>query len=162
VRCGCLSAENCAADIWCPVLGGQREPVGWRAPCPVCSRPRALEYDAAAGVRWRVFCPCDRDIVRKALAGRLGDHLGGHGRRPVPPAEVDKLVTSGLGPVSLRAALLITSGMGTREALDRLGVTRTNRPRVLREIAPHLPGGAFPPPRRKESSSGCQGETTGP
>jgi hypothetical protein len=120
--------------------------------------PRALSYDAAAGVRWRVFCACDRDTVRKALAGLLGEHATGRGgRRPVQPREVDALAASGLDSTALRAALLIRSGVGTGEALARLGIGRTNCYRVLREIAPHLPGGR-PSSRRDDVSTGRQGD----
>src|SRR5262245_55255602 len=103
MRCGCLSAEDCAISVWCPVLGGRRESAGWRAPCPVCRSPRALEYDAARGVRWHVFCRCERAAVRQELSRLLGGHLGGQRRKgPVDPAELETLALSGLHETALK------------------------------------------------------------
>jgi hypothetical protein len=137
MRCGCLSAEDCAITVWCAVLAGRRENAGWRAACPVCHSPRALEWDAPAGaVRWHVFCPCEQATVRNALAGLLGDHLGGRSRRPPPAdaAELEELALSGLPGTALKAALLMRAGRSFTEAMDKLGVDRTTRYRVRRLV----------------------------
>jgi hypothetical protein len=149
MRCGCLSAENCAEDIWCPVLGGRKENACWRAPCPVCHSHRALEYDAGRAVRWNKHCDCDRDIVRKALAALLGDHAAGRGAlRPVEPREIKALLRAPVGATAQQVALLVACGMGTEEAMEWLGVHRTSRYRVRREVATVLrrPGRFIRPP----------------
>ena len=139
MRCGCPTAQDCAITVWCPVLSGRRETAGWRAPCPVCHTKRSLEYDAPAGaeaVRWNAFCRCERDTVRKALGEALGDHLGIRRRspRPADPAELRELALAGLPETALKAALLMRAGCTFTEAMDLLGIDRTTRYRVRRQV----------------------------
>jgi hypothetical protein len=80
------------------------------------------------------FCPHhDRDAVRPAVRGILGDCAPG---KPEGPAPVDRealigLILSGLPPMSLKLAVLQLAGMGTQEALDKLGVRPDHRSRVI-------------------------------
>lgn len=134
---GLPDAEDCAADHWSPALDGRREPGGnWRADCPVpgCKAKRALEYDAPGKhVRWRTFCgDHDKDAVRPHLAKLVGPCMpGGRRREPIDHDELIALVLSGLPPLTKHLRILQMAGLGTDEALDKLGVRRENRSRVI-------------------------------
>ncbi len=56
-------------------------------------------------------------------------------REPASAAELEALALSGLPPLALKAQLLIYAGMTTTEALDRLGVDRTTRYRIRRQLS---------------------------
>jgi hypothetical protein len=135
---GLPDAEDCAADHWSPALDGRRERNGqWRATCPVpgCGTLRALEYDAPGKhVRWRSFCGThDKEAVRPYLAALVGPCMPS-GRTARPPVDRDELIALALArmpPTSLRLAMLEMAGLGTREALDKLGVRREHRSRVI-------------------------------
>lgn len=142
MACGSgLIAEDCASDHWSREFHGRRERGGqWRADCPVpgCGAERALEYDAPGKhVRWRSFCGRhDNDAVRPYLAKRIGPCMPSKTRRePASAAELEALALSGLPPLALKAQLLIYAGMTTTEALDRLGVDRTTRYRIRRQLS---------------------------
>ena len=129
-----LLAVDCAADHWCRALGGHPEPAGWRADCPVCGAGRALEWNVPRTViRWNAFCEHDRDALRPVLAARLGDCFARRraDRAPVSHDDVIALALSDLPPMSMRLALLQLGGMSTGEALDKLGVRREHRSRVI-------------------------------
>lgn len=129
-----LDAEDCAIDHWCRALGGRREGANWRAPCPLCQSPRALEYDAPGKhVRWRSFCGRhDKDAMRPALASLIGACMPGGSSRPViRQGTLTDLALSGMPPQSLKLALLEMDGMTTAEALAALGIRRENRSRVI-------------------------------
>jgi hypothetical protein len=134
-RCGLL-AVDCAIDHWAPALGGRREPVGWRAPCPICGTERALEWDVPVRtIRWHSFCnEHDQESLRPALAKLLPSCIPPH-RKTRPPIDHDDLIAlaldTGIPPMTLRLAILRLAGVGTREALDKLGVRRENRSRVI-------------------------------
>jgi predicted GIY-YIG superfamily endonuclease len=51
--------------------------------------------------------------------------------RAITPEDMVALMLSGLPPLSLKLAGLELAGMGTDEALDKLGVSRQNRYRVI-------------------------------
>jgi hypothetical protein len=142
---GLPDAEDCAADHWSPALGGRRERNGqWRADCPVpgCGASRSLEYDAPGKhVRWRSFCgKHDRDKVKPYLAELLGPCMPTRraGRHPIDHDELIALALAGMPPTSLRLAMLEMAGIGTSEALDKLGVRREHRARVIAGRAPIL------------------------
>lgn len=134
-RCGLL-AVDCAIAHWAPALGGHREPAGWRAPCPVCGTERALEFDVPAKtIRWRSWCAeHGRETLRPALAGLLPGCMPKRGRDR-PPVDHDDLIALALDtampPMTLRLAMLRLAGVGTQEALDKLGVRREHRSRVI-------------------------------
>lgn len=119
---------------WCPVLQhGHREPAGWRFACPCCGSGRVLSVQAKGRYpRWNNHCPCDRAEVRARLAdlGLVSRRYAP--RRPVADRdELAALALADLPPQSLKLALLELSGMTTTEALDKLGIRRSNRARVV-------------------------------
>ena len=142
---GLPDAEDCAIVHWCEPLGAQRERNGqWRASCPVpgCTARRALEFDAPGKhVRWRSFCgEHDKEAVRPYLAELVGPCMPGKlaGRSPIEHDELIALALTQMPPTSLRLAMLEMAGLGTREALDKLGVRREHRSRVIAGRAPIL------------------------
>lgn len=138
---GLPDAEDCAADHWSPALNGRRERSGqWRADCPVpgCGAVRALEYDAPGKhVRWRTFCGVhDKEAVKPHLAKLIGPCMRSRERGgPIRHAELEALALSGLPPLALKTQMLIYAGMTIGEAFDRLGVDRTTRYRVRRQLS---------------------------
>jgi hypothetical protein len=137
-----MLAEDCAAAHWAEVLDGRREPSGnWRAPCPVDHAPRALEWDVpATSVRWKTFCGShDRDALRPVLAELLGECFtatsSSQRRRPVSHDDLAALMLSGLPPKAMKVAGLVMAGMTRAEAMDKLGIDRTSRYRVLTQLS---------------------------
>ena len=134
---GLPDAEDCAADHWSRALGGRREPSGqWRAECPVpgCGASRSLEYDAPGKhVRWRSFCGRhDKDAVRPHLAKLIGSCMpSGSRNRAIDRDELIELALTDLPPMTMRLEMLRLAGMGTAEALGKLGVRPDNRARVI-------------------------------
>ena len=117
---GLPDAVDCAADHWSRPLGGRRGPSGqWRADCPVdgCrTGRRALEYDA----------------VRPYLAKLLGPCMRGRPRRKsISHDDLIALALADLPPMTRQLRMLQLAGMGTQDALDKLGVRRENRSRVI-------------------------------
>jgi hypothetical protein len=136
LACG-RDAEDCIISHWMPVLGGRREPAGWRAPCPACETPRGLSV--AVGGRypkWNIFCPCDRDDVRAKLAELLPDCVTARRRKgTVDAAELAKYALDRSIPeLALRVLLLELSGMGITEACDKLGMSRAQRYRTVSQV----------------------------
>jgi hypothetical protein len=134
VRCG-LDGESCAVAHWCPPLKGEREKSEWRAPCPVCQAERALRFSLyGRGLRWWSYCADhDREALRPVLRQLLGDCLPGRSTGPAP-VDHDDLIALGLSempPMSLRLAILEMGGLSTPAALDKLGVRREHRSRVI-------------------------------
>lgn len=136
-------AEECAIAHWSPALlalNSHRERNGqWRADCPVpgCGAERSLEYDAPGkNVRWRSFCGRhDKDAVRPHLEKLVGACMPrGRQREPVRHEELIELALAGLPPQSLRLGLLEMAGMGTSEALERLGIGPTHKRRVIEPL----------------------------
>lgn len=134
MRCG-LPAEDCAAIHWGPQLSGRRERAGWRADCPVCGAERSLEWDVPGkAIRWRSWCAeHDKETLRPALLGRLPDCMPRRqsDRVTVNHEDLVALALDGMPPASMKLALLEMAGMSTREALDKLGIRRENRARVI-------------------------------
>ena len=135
---GLPDAEDCAADHWSPALGGRRERNGqWRAPCPVpgCRSLRAVEYDAPGKhVRWKSFCGLhDKDAVRPYLVRLVGPCMpsGRVGRPAINHDELIDLALADMPPMTKALRMLQMAGLSTPEALDRLGVRRENRSRVI-------------------------------
>lgn len=118
---------------WVPAFPSYKhEPAGWRFPCPCCGSGRELSVRAKPGHRrpqWDPKCRCPREEVAAKLAA-LGLISG---RRP-PKLDRDEVIALALAdmpPQSLRLALLELAGLGTREALDKMGVHRAHRARVI-------------------------------
>lgn len=134
---GLPDAEDCAADHWSPALNGRRERNGqWRADCPVpgCGALRSLEYDAPGKhVRWKSFCgEHDKDAIRPYLARLIGPCMpGGSRRETIRHDELIELALADMPPMTLRLHMLRLAGLGTAEALGRLGVRPDNRARVI-------------------------------
>jgi hypothetical protein len=132
-----LPAADCALAHWCPALDGRAESDGWRAPCPApgCGIHRVLHYRIRGRtVRWSAYCPHhDADALRPVLRKLLGDCLPSRltGPAPVDHADLVSLALAPMPPMSLRLALLEIAGMSTGDALDKLGVRRENRSRVI-------------------------------
>lgn len=142
--CGWEPAD-CAIEHWCKILGGHREPATWRAPCPLCGATSThvpLTYWVQGSrIRWKSYCPCERDAIRIKLAELLPGCVAARytGRHRVESADLIKLADSSMPPQSLRLALYELAGMSTQAALDRLGIRREHRSRVIagRRLLPH-------------------------
>lgn len=135
--------EDCIIEHWCPVLGGRREPTSWRAPCPLCGTKRVIEFDVhGKSIRWNSFCgepEHSKDKLRPTMRGLLGDCLPGKsGPAPIDHHDLIELALDKMPPTSLRLALLELAGMSTPDALDKLGVRREHRSRVISGRAPNL------------------------
>lgn len=132
-----LGGDYCAIEHWCKrIPHAHREGAGWRADCLICAAERAIEWDAPGkSVRWRLWCACPKDAVRKALAAILpaGCLPGRSTRRD--PIDHDVLTALALDislpPMTLRLRLLEMTGMSTTSALDKLGVRPDHRRRVI-------------------------------
>jgi len=71
--------------------------------------------------------------MRPYLVKLIGPCMPG-GRAARPTVDLDELAALALTPMpptSLRLAMLELAGFGTREALDKLGVRREHRSRVI-------------------------------
>jgi hypothetical protein len=142
------TAEDCAIRCWSGALirlGSHREPNGqWRANCPVpgCDVERGLQYDAPGKhVRWKSWCGFhDMDAMRPHVAKLVGPCMPGGraGRTSVDLDDLAALALIQMPPTSLRLAMLEMAGYSTREALDKLGVRREHRSRVIAGRAPIL------------------------
>jgi hypothetical protein len=101
---------------------------------PECKSKRALEYDAPGKhVRWRSFCGHhDKETMRPYLAALVGPCMPSRrtGRPPIGHDDLIALALTEMPPTSLRLAMLELAGLGTNEALDKLGVRREHRARV--------------------------------
>ena len=101
---------------------------------PGCGAVRSLEYDAPGKhVRWRSFCGThDKDAVRPHLARLLGSCMpGGRPREPIRHDELIELLLSDVPPATMKLMGLRLAGLGTVEALDKMGVRPDNRARVI-------------------------------
>jgi hypothetical protein len=87
-------------------------------------------------VRWRSFCgEHDKDAVRPHLAALIGPCMpGGRRREVIRHDDLITLALTDMPPQSLRLGLLELAGLTTAQALDKLGVSRTNRYRVVSEL----------------------------
>ncbi len=133
--CG-LPAADCITDHWCPVLGGWKEPAGWRAPCPACGSKRALSIQVK-GPRpsWNVLCTCDRTEVRAKLAELLPSCVSAR-YTPKHTAGPDELISiildKSLPPNALRVLLLHELGMSTSDIRSKLALPKQSWSDVVR------------------------------
>ena len=116
---------------------GHREQAGWRANCPYpgCGAERSLEWDVPGkSVRWRSWCG---EHDKEALGPVLAELLAGcvprrrSDRLPISHDDLVALALTHMPPMTMRRRMLQTTGVDTREALDKLGVRRENRSRVI-------------------------------
>ena len=135
-----MDAMACALAHWCPALrslNSHREPSGqWRADCPVpaCGSRRSLEFDAPGKhVRWKSFCSLhDKEAVRPYLQKLVGICMpSGARRESIRHDDLIELALSDLPPMTMRLEMLRMAGLSTSEALDRMGVRREHRSRVI-------------------------------
>lgn len=128
-----LVAEDCISDHYLPPLKGWPEPAGARAPCPVCHTHRGISVQIRnKRVTWNQHCKkCDRPDVGQAISSLVPCEAR-RARKSAPDAdELIWLALSSLPPTALRLGLLEMAGMSTTAALDKLGVARQNRYRVV-------------------------------
>jgi hypothetical protein len=93
-----------------------------------------LEYDAPGKhVRWKSFCgDHDKDAIRPHLARLIGSCMpGGSRRETIAHDELIELMLSDVPPMTMKLMGLRLAGLGTAEALDKLGVRPDNRARVI-------------------------------
>ena len=119
-------------------VGGRDIPWEWACNCPLCSGAGKLTV-TAKGRTMLLHCQkCKATQVR--LMAKMADLLPACFRAPgqsrggsrIDPAELAAMALAEMPPVSLRLALLEMSGMSTPDALDKLGVRRENRSRVIK------------------------------
>ena len=110
--------------------------LGWTAGQCIADhyeRVQVLEVSkSGTGPHWRGRCPTGS--IRAWLRGHVACLMGAAGNAHehcVSPALLTDLALSGMPPTSLRLGLLELAGMDTAEALDKLGVARQNRYRVV-------------------------------
>jgi hypothetical protein len=135
-----MRAADCITDHWLPALDGRAVPAGWRAPCPVCSTPRALSIQVRGGRPvWCAHCDpsCDRAAIIAAIADRVACFSVPRRRRPAPDlAEVRALLLdTSLPPNALRLGVLVALGMGAAEAADQLKMPRRTYYDAVRILA---------------------------
>lgn len=141
----------CAVDHVLPVLPGR---------CTDSRKIRAGGKQIDVPVQWEALCPlCGAQKLTLTVKGRLLDRHCQKCKAPQPEltaamiklfpqcfrlprtaperppliqsADVTAIALSGMQPISMKLALLELAGMATPEALDKLGVRRENRPRVI-------------------------------
>jgi hypothetical protein len=142
VRCG-EDGTDCAVKHVVPALHGRctksrrvgrnQVPYEWRAACPVCHTAGKLTLTAKGRnlLRHCQKCKASQARLTEALAQLLPACFGGARKPGIDPAALAELALSGMPPISLKLALLEMAGMSTPEALDKLGVRRENRARVI-------------------------------
>ena len=149
MRCGEDGAE-CAISHVVPELGGrctQSRKIGsriipyeWACTCPACSTPGKLTLTAKGRnlLRFCQKCNASQAALTTALAERLPgcfypDGLVPSQRRAprIEAGDVIELALADMPPQSKMLAFLELAGLSTPDALDKLGVRRENRPRVI-------------------------------
>lgn len=146
MRCG-LEGTDCALEHVVPALGGrctksrtigsEAVPYEWACRCPACHGAEKLTVTAKGKMLlWYCQrCPEERQPdVTAALAALLPACFGAgsaSARPGIRDSDVIALTLSAMPPMSMKLALLELAGMGTQEALDKLGVRREHRSRVI-------------------------------
>lgn len=118
-------------------IGSEAIPYEWACRCPVCHGADKLTLTAKGRMLlWYCQrCPDERqEDVTAALTAALPVCFGAAQasiRRGVRDADVINVALSAMPPLSMKLALLELAGLGTQEALDKLGVRREHRSRVI-------------------------------
>lgn len=139
--CG-LSGRGGDVDLdirqhWSTLPGARMEKAGLRADCPGCGAHRGLSVQDKGGYypAWNLHCDptCDRDAVRAKLAALLPGCVSVRysPRHAIDRDDLISLADSSMPPQSLRLAMYELAGIGTQAALDRMGVRREHRSRVI-------------------------------
>jgi len=118
-------------------VGGRSIPYEWACTCALCDGAGKLTV-TPKGRTMLLHCQKCKASQDKLMA-RMAELLPACFRAPgqarmthrVDPADLAALALTEMPPVSLRLALLEMSGMSTPDALDKLGVRRENRSRVI-------------------------------
>jgi hypothetical protein len=146
VRCGETAAE-CALKHVLPALGGtctrtrNGVPCEWSARCPACHAAGKLTLTAKGRtlLRYCHKCEASQEALTAALSALLpcfwppGSRPSRQRRQPsIEQGDLTALALADVPPMSLRLYLLEMDGMSTPEALDKLGVRRENRARVIK------------------------------
>lgn len=148
MRCGRDGTECALSDV-VPKLGGkctktrtvrgQVIPYEWAVTCPVCHGVNKLTLTARGRGLLRHCHKCEvvQDVLTAALVQLMPGCFWPARKVPVAawkppgPSDLQALALAAMPPMSLRLALLEMAGMSTPEALDKLGVRRENRSRVI-------------------------------
>jgi hypothetical protein len=161
VRCGVDTLEDCAIvhlardfDMTCTAEATQWS--GGR--CPACGGRSCLSLAIRTnpGSRHRFLAwtchrlptaahplaACTYAEILTAVHGKRPDCVslpkapGRPKRAEIDPDELAALALSGMPPVSMKLAMLEMTGLGTPDALDKLGIRREHRSRVINGRAP--------------------------
>jgi hypothetical protein len=129
-------AEDEIILAWIPKLPGYHwESASHRFDCPECGKARRLSVRAKPGFRrpqWDLKCGCERELVAAKLADLGLISSARRARKSASdPDELIALALADIPPQSKYLGMLELAGMSTSAALDKLGVTRTNRYRVV-------------------------------
>jgi hypothetical protein len=146
LRCG-EDGTDCALLHAVPALkgrctkertaGGRTVPYEWACCCPVCGADGKLTLTAKGRTLLRCChkCKASQEALTAELAKLLPACFGEPtNRRRGPAVTPDALIALALAPMpplSRQLAMLELAGVGTQDALDRLGVARQNRYRVI-------------------------------
>lgn len=147
MRCG-EDGTECAVSHVAPKLRGRPTktrrvaghdvPWEWAARCPCCHAPGKLTLTAKGRsiLRHCQKCKASQDDLTAALVKLLPGCFWPAGKArirqvPVERADLAALALTDMPPMSLRLILLEMSGLSTPAALDKLGVRRENRARVI-------------------------------
>ncbi len=118
-------------------IGGHDVAYQWAVRCVVCHLDGKMTLTAQG--QWLLAychaCKASQPALKTALALLLPDCYSGRSSRgqrvKIEPATLTELALSGMPPMSMKLAMLEMAGWGTPEALDKLGVRRENRSRVI-------------------------------
>lgn len=154
MACG-LHPQDCLTDHVLPSVAEARQGSRagqYRGLCPVCSRATlSMSVGKSARIVWTCHAGCTQPAVREGLisagvserclprmVAQEGSRAGQRQPARIDPAAITELALSAMPPMSLKLALLELAGMSTSEALDKLGVRREHRARVMNGRAPIL------------------------
>jgi hypothetical protein len=87
---------------------------------------------------WRCHCPCQRAAVQARISELLPCFSAGGKPKRIKADDAIELALSSANGLSLKLALMELAGMSTPDALDKLGVRREHRARVIDGRAPFL------------------------
>lgn len=88
-------------------------------------------------VRWRLYCGCEEDDVRRALAELLPGCVEARyrGRHRAESRDLIELAEDrSLHELALRVALFELAGISLKNACDRLDVSRAQRYRIVSQV----------------------------
>jgi hypothetical protein len=142
LRCG-ENVTDCAVKHVVPLLdgtcrrsrriGGKDIPFQWAATCPVCGVANKLTLTIEHGklLRHCQRCKAPQAKLTGALAELIPSCFGGRRPRQIEPDDLIALALTSMPPVSMKLAMLEMAGLSTPAALEKLGIRRENRSRVI-------------------------------